>query len=332
MKLAVGFITYNTDTAKYLPYFLDSLFKSLESLPRDQFLVLARDNSDDRDNYNYDYIKNVFNKNEVLIDFSWSGGNDGFSKSYNIMISQAKEWGAEAFLIINPDTILAPDSLEKLLAALDEDKMLGSVAPKVLNWDFTNQKLTKVIDTCGLTLRPGLIFTDIGQGLIDANQFLNLSILGPSGAAGLYRMTALSKVKEKTGYLDERMFMYKEDCDLAYRLFLLGFSSKLVSEALVYHDRSVSAKGGSLFSVLRNRREKSKQVKSWSFLNQHLLMIKFWSKQDKFSKLKIIIRGLSFSVYALIFEPFLLKNYLKIRKYLREQIKDRKAIDQSKIL
>ncbi len=327
MKLAVGFITYNTDTAKYLPYFLDSLFKSLEYLPRGQFLVLARDNSDDKDNYNYEYIKNVFNKNEVLIDFSWSGGNDGFSKSYNIMISQAKEWGAEAFLIINPDTILAPDTLEKLLLALNSDGMLGSVAPKVLNWDFTNQKLTKVIDTCGLTLRPGLIFTDIGQGLLDTNQFHNFSILGPSGAAGLYRMTALSKVKEKTGFLDERMFMYKEDCDLAYRLFLLGFSSKLISEALVYHDRSVSAKGAGLFSILKNRKEKSKQVKSWSFLNQHLLMIKFWSKQDKLNKLKIITKWLSFGVYALIFEPFLLKNYLKISQYLREPKNNQKAID-----
>jgi len=185
MKIAIGFITYNADTAKYLPYFLDSLFKALEEWPREDFLVLARDNSEEPDNYNREYVDDVFNKKEKLIDLRWSGGNLGFAKSYNMMISEARDWGAEAFFIINPDTIIAPDALNKLAAALDADGLLGSVAPKVLRWDFANKKFTAKIDTCGLSLHPGLVFTDIGQGLTDTGQFHNFPILGPSGAAGL---------------------------------------------------------------------------------------------------------------------------------------------------
>lgn len=327
MKIAVGFITYNTNTAKYLPYFLDNLFKSLEKLNRDDILVLARDNSEEPDNYNREYIENVFNKKEKLIDFRWSGENIGFARSYNMMIAQAQEWGAEAFFIINPDTIIAPNTLEKLILSLASDKMLASVAPKVLRWDFTNQKLTKQIDTCGLQLQSALVFTDIGQGLPDLGQFHELSILGPSGAAGLYRMSALAKVKDKNGYLDERMFMYKEDCDLAYRLYLLGFSSKLVPDALVYHDRTVSAKGEGIFASFSNRSGKSRQVRSWSFLNQHLLIIKFWARQDFINKMRILVRVFLFGVFALFFEPFLLKNYFKISKYFREEWKGQKAID-----
>jgi len=319
MKIALGFITYNTDTAKYLPYFLDSLFKSLELLPKDDYLVLARDNSDESNNYNREYIESVFNKNEELIRFSFSGKNDGFSKSYNLMIAEAKEWGAEAFFIINPDTIIAPNTLEKLIEVLSSDNMLGSVAPKVLRWDFENQKLSTTIDTCGLSLRPGLVFVDIGQGLEDINQFHNFPILGPSGAAGLYRMSALEKVKDEFGYLDERMFMYKEDCDLAYRLFLAGFSSKLVPEALVYHDRSVSARGTGILSSLSGRAGKSRQVKIWSHLNQHLIIIKFWSKQSPINKLKILIRVFLFGIFAIFYEPFLLKNYSKISKFLKDK-------------
>jgi GT2 family glycosyltransferase len=319
MKIAIGFITYNADTAKYLPYFLDSLFKTLEDWPRADFLVLARDNSEEPNNYNREYIEEVFNKDEELIRFRWSGENVGFARSYNAMIDEADVWGADFFLMINPDTIIAPDSITKMVLALESNKMLGSVAPKVLRWDFVNLKLTKQIDTCGLMLNSGLVFTDIGQGLIDNGQFYDVSILGPSGAAGLYRMSALKQVKEKTGYLDERMFMYKEDCDLAYRLFLAGFSSILVPEAIIYHDRSVSAIGKGVFASLKNRSNKSQQVRSWSFLNQHLLFIKFWSKQSLISKTKIFIKIVIFAIFAIVKEPFLLKNYAKISQFYKEQ-------------
>jgi len=316
MKIAIGFITYNTDTAKYLPYFLDSLFKSLEHFKKDECLVLARDNSEEPNNYNREYVEDVYNKEEELIHFRWSGENAGFSKAYNAMIKEAIEWGAAAFLIINPDTIIAPDTLKKLIDTLESDNMLGSVAPKILRWDFAGQKLTTQIDTCGLWLRPGLQFIDIGQGLEDKKQFHDFPILGPSGAAGLYRIAALQKIKEATGYLDERMFMYKEDCDLAYRLFLAGFSSRLVPEALVYHDRSVASQGEGIFAVLKNRARKSKQVRIWSHLNQHLLIIKFWPKQDFRNKVKIFAKVFLFGVHTLFWEPFLLKNYAKISKYL----------------
>ncbi len=327
MKIAIGFITYNVDTAKYLPYFLDSLFKSLDHFEKDDCLVIARDNSDEVNNYNREYIEDVFNKTEKLINFSWSGENAGFSKSYNQMILESAYWGAEIFFMVNPDTVLAPDSLKKMVDVLNSDNFLGSVAPKILRWDFANKKLSNQIDTCGLSLNPGLVFTDIGQGMIDNGQFQNFPILGPSGAAALYKMTALDKIKKNNHFLDERMFMYKEDCDLAYRLFLEGFSSRLVPDALIYHDRSVAAKGSGLFSSLGNRSNKSREVRSWSFLNQHLLIIKFWSKQNFRNKLNILLRIVLFGIYALFFEPFLLKNYSKISQYLKEERLLQKAID-----
>lgn len=317
MKIAVGFITYNLDTAKYLPYFLDSLFKALETWPKDEILILACDNSDEADNYNRDYIETVFNKESRLINFSWSGENLGFAKSYNKMILEANNFGAEFFLMINPDTVLSPDSLLKLTTALNADKNLGSVAPKLLRWDFANLKLTKQIDSCGLTLSPGLQFSDIGQGKIDDGSFDSLDILGPSGAAALYRLNALNQVKESTGYLDERIFMYKEDCDLAYRLSLAGFSSQLVPQSLIYHDRTATSSGKGILNSLRSRGLKSKQVRAWSFLYQHLLFIKFWSKQGARDKIIIIARVFFLAIFALFREPFLLKNYFKIVKFIK---------------
>lgn len=317
MKIAVGFITYNTDTARYLPYFLDSLFQALNNWSLEDRLVLAVDNSDEPDNYNRQYIEEVINAELPLVDFWWSGANLGFAKSYNRMIAQAQAWGAEFFLMINPDTVINAEAINLLVKALAKETNLGSVAPKVRRWDFENLKLTNYLDTCGLGLAPGLRFRDIGQGVLDGGQFDGASIIGPSGAAALFRMSALEKTKEATGYLDERMFMYKEDCDLAYRLLKGGFSARLVPEALVYHDRTVTGTAHGVLTKIKERRKRSRQVRAWSFTNQHLLYFKHWSQQSLKEKLIITADALKMAIYALFFEQFLFKYYIKIIKIAR---------------
>ncbi len=316
MKIVVAFITYNEASSKYLSYFLDSLFKALENFSPSSYLILARDNSELQNNPNQEYIDNNINKSEKLINFTWSGANLGFAKAYNIMISEATRWGADYFLMINPDTVIAPDAINKLISEINRDNSLGSVSPKILRWDFKNKKFTNYIDTCGLSLNPGFVFKDIAQGLQDDGSFDKTTIIGPSGAAALFKISALEKVKEGGHYLDEDMFMYKEDCDLAYRLFCVGYKSSLVPSALIYHDRSASASKPGLMSIFQGRNTKSRAVKSWSFLNQHLLIIKHWRQQSLSSKLQILLRSLALFAYALIFERFLLKNYLTISKKL----------------
>lgn len=311
MKLAIGVITYNDSSAKYLPDFLGSLLVALNNLELIDWQILVRDNSEQKNNSNPEYFDGI---DKQHISFIWSGANLGFAKAYNLMITDAKNWGADYFLMLNPDTFIEPSAILKILAAINNDEKIASVTPKILRWDFENKKFTNYIDSCGLSVSPGLIFKDIGQGRVDDGSFDNSVIIGASGAAALFRMSALEDVKEKTGYLDEEMFMYKEDCDLAYRLFLKGYKSRLVSEAIIYHDRSASVAEPGLRGVLNSRKTKNNLVKSWSFLNQHLLIIKHWHTQNLRSKILILTRLFLMWSYALIFEPFLLKNYLIIKK------------------
>ncbi len=92
-----------------------------------------------------------------------------------------------------------------------------------------------------------------------------MEILGPSGAAGVYRLSGLEKIKVNNQYFDELMFMYKEDCDLDYRLFLAGYKSLYVSEAVIYHDRTVFSRGENDLKVVLNRKSKNKKVKEMVF-------------------------------------------------------------------
>jgi GT2 family glycosyltransferase len=157
-----------------------------------------------------------------------------------------------------------------------------------------------------------LRFYDLGQGEKDDKRFDFFKIFGPSGAAGIFRLSALEKIKENNQYFDEQFFMYKEDCDLAYRLFLAGFKSALVPSAIMYHDRTASSAGRGLLRKIFNRSKKSRQIRSWSFRNQHLIFIKHWTKQNLFSQAIIILRVLAMGVFSLILEQYLLKEYKNI--------------------
>lgn len=323
MKLAVGFITYNDASLKYLPDFLASLKEALSYLNDSEFRVLAFDNSDNGYSGNQDEL-NKFNKlHPGFVACLKAGENLGFSRAYNILIKQAEIYRADYFLVINPDTYLEKDLISKLCLALDENINLGSVSPKIRRWDFPANTKTKVIDSVGIALSCGLRFFDLGQGEVDSKQFDRQQILGPSGAAGLFRLSALRQVVENEDFFDERFFMYKEDCDLAYRLSKKGWKSSIAPEAVLYHDRTAAT--SSRFYLLRafNRSNKSRQVRAWSFVNQHLLFIKHWSNESFISKIIIICQVLAFGFFSLILEQFLLKEYKNILQLRRNQ----KSID-----
>ncbi|MBU2474646.1 glycosyltransferase [Patescibacteria group bacterium] len=311
IKLVVGFITYGELTAKYLPFFLNSLFANLNELSNN-FKVLAIDNSEQQNNQNIRYIKNNYSQ----ISIEWAGKNIGFARAYNKMIKKSIDLNAEYFLMFNPDIIIEKKAVKELIKAMDDDSKVEAISPKVLKWNFENNKKTNIIDTCGIQLKSGLRFVDSCQGQDDVGQFNNLEILGPSGTAGIYRISALEKIKQNNQYFDELMFMYKEDCDLVYRLFLNGFKSKCVTEAIIYHDRTVAAKGNSNLLIALNRRNKSKQEKKWAFLNQHIIFVKYWHLQNFWNKLAIIWYEIKILIFVLLFERYLLKQFWKLRKML----------------
>jgi len=316
MKLAVGFLTYNEASAKYLADFLPSLEKALAFLNQDDFKVFAYDNSDPANLINKEIISEFNLVHSNLIDYSSSGENLGFGRAYNILINWAISLRADYFLVINPDIILEPNALRSLTISLDENKDLAAVSPKIYYWDYQNKKKTNIIDSLGIMVKPGLRFFDLGQGTLDNGQFANLDykIIGPSGATGLFRLSALEKIAylDKNGnkqYFDERFFMYKEDCDLAYRLYLTGLKSKIISQAIFYHDRTSGSDEQNFLQKIINRSGKSRQVRAWSLRNQNIIYQKYWKKQNFVNKILIIFWFCASFIFSLILEQFNLKVY-----------------------
>ncbi|MFH0951010.1 MAG: glycosyltransferase family 2 protein [bacterium] len=310
-KLTIGILTYGQVTAPYLPSFLSSL------LAQDckDWQILVLDNSEQADNSNVQFLQDY-----PQIDYQWAGSNLGFAQGHNILIDKAIAWGAKYYLALNVDIILESDAISQLLKAMEADEKLGSVSPKVLRWDFAHQTKTKQIDSCGIKQLSGLHFIDLGQGQIDAGQYDQASILGPSGCIALYRLSALQQVKEGKNYYDPAFFMYKEDVDLACRLQLAGWQSKLVPTALIYHDRTIASSGYHWWQIIKARQGHNHLNKQYSFLGQLILFYKYWPWQNFWQKIIIISRLKIMLGYALFFERYLLGEWPKF-KAIRPQLK-----------
>jgi|GEM_PF-370779 len=330
MELAVGFILYKENSAQYLAEFLPSLRAALKFLPTSEYRIYAFDNSPLNDKSNELIIDRFNRENSALglkIEYQRAadGINQGFGRAYNRLIEQAVRDGACYFFMINPDTVLDAATILELVKAMEVEKVrkdspsdcpdsqeLAVAVPKIRRWDFFARCRTEMIDSCGLIQKIGLRFKDLGQGEKDEGQYDHLApgkIISASGAAGLFRLSALEKIKEKGQYFDERFFMYREDCDLALRLNRIGGVARLVSTALIYHDRTAASSGRGLFRALQDRFKKSRQVRSWSHLSELLIYVKHWKSQNLVSQSVIIIRILFIFIFSLILEQFNLKNY-----------------------
>lgn len=312
-KLVVGFIVFGESTAEYLPYFLPSLksqtFKDFKALAFDSLKM--KENKPYRpikDRSSNEYIKKEYPEIELIDSLK----NAGFARSHNKMIDKARRLGADYYLVINADVILEPNALEEMVRILDNNKDVAAVSPKMLKWNFADNEKTDFIDTCGIGFRSGLTFYNIGQGK-RYERPIERDLIGPSGAGGLYRIDVLEKVAESGKYFDENMFMYKEDCDLAYRLYLAGYQTRFASQAVIYHDRTASLRKG-LFAFFKDRKNRNSKINKWSFLNQQIIFLKYWAKQGRLSKLMIIVWQIKAFFYLLLFEQYLLLEYLKLFK------------------
>jgi hypothetical protein len=338
MKIAISFITYGESTAKYLPYFLSRDAWQCVSTNNVEFKILAIDNTETEDNENARFIK----KNYPQIDFIWVGKNLGFAKAYNIMINKARAWGADYFFCINPDTIVEPDAISEMIKILESDENIGAVQPKIRQLRITNYELrigeerekeikngkTNIIDSLGLVMDDKFRFFDNNQGekdqlTINNNQLSIKEIFGFTGAATLLRMSALQDVAYNNGYFDELMFMYKEDCDLSMRLRLAGWKIVLAPQAVIYHDRTAAAIGNNFWQVIKNRKNKSANLKRWSFLNQWIVILKYLNLFSWRVKIKTIFYQLQSLIFVLLFEPYLLKELIRLWK-IRREIKKRR--------
>ncbi len=329
--LVTGFITYNESTVKYLADFLPSLKAALDlwrANSGDEYEIINFDNSTPGHLENRDYIK----KNFPDIRIVENNANIGFARAYNSMIRAAVLKGADYFFMVNPDITLALDSIWQMFSEIIKDEKIAGIAPRILKWNFSEKKLSDIIDSDGLYMTKAHRFCDRHQGLKlnEVDQKVE-AVFGFTGAAVLLRIKALEDVAWKFNnnfeFLDELMFMYKEDADLSYRLQLAAWKIIFCPQALVYHDRTANPLGESSWQIIANRRLKSRHVKEWSFMNQLVVYNRYrrlrYSAQARWQTTVYHWQSL---IYVLVFESYLIPQIVKFWRAKKIRQAKRRAL------
>lgn len=148
--------------------------------------------------------------------------NRGFAEACNRGVSAGTgEW----VVLLNNDVDCRPDFLERVTVPL-EDPAIGSVAALML------QPGEERIDSIGLCTDVTLAGYPRLQGLPIARAADCEPVLaGPAGTAAAYRRSAW----EQVGGLDETIFAYMEDLDLALRLRIAGWGTVAAPDAVGVH-------------------------------------------------------------------------------------------------
>ncbi|MEO7555233.1 MAG: glycosyltransferase family 2 protein [Acidimicrobiales bacterium] len=179
--------------------------------------------------------------------------NRGFGAGSMLGIATLKP--DEAFVaLVNPDAFVGPGWLAPLVEALQADEGLGAACSKLL---LASDAVPPIINNAGALLRADGYGIERGFGEPDRGQHdAPGETFGWSGGCALLRRAYLDDV----GGLDERLFLYYEDTDLAWRGRLRGWRYAYVPSSVVRHRLGGSTGAGRGGAVHAHHSERNRLV------------------------------------------------------------------------
>jgi GT2 family glycosyltransferase len=219
---AAAVIIVNWNGARYLRPCLDSLRR--QTHPDFEVIVVDNGSTDG----SVEMMRADYPEARLLA----LGQNYGFIVACN---EGARLTEAEILVMLNNDTEAEPGWLVALCRALEDNPQAGSAASKMLLFDRRD-----TLHNAGDILGPGLMPQNRGVWEVDHGQYdAQTDVFGACGGAAAYRRA----LWQQLGGFDERLFMYLEDVDLAWRAQDAGWTCIFAPEARVYHHLSASGGG-----------------------------------------------------------------------------------------
>ena len=241
MDLSIIIVNYNVK--HFLDQCLLSVRNAISKLDAEIFVV---------DNNSVDGSCAMVREKFPEVNLVENNSNLGFSKANNQAIKEAK---GEFILLLNPDTVIEEDTLDKCIGYVRDHPETGGLTVKMIdgNGKFLPESkrslptprvaFYKIFGLSRLFPRSR-VFSKYHLGYLDQDEINEIEIL--PGAFMLIRKEAVDKV----GLLDETFFMYGEDIDYSYRLIKAGYKNVYFPRATIIHYKGESTKKGSLSYVL----------------------------------------------------------------------------------
>ena len=294
-SLTIQIVTWNS--AGDLPPALEAL----QSIPDDVVVRVIDNNSSDN---SLDIIQQALPHADIVRNKK----NLGFGPAHNQGIALCD---TEFILLHNPDLVLEWGAMNHFLSLFADDRV-GAVQGKLLRTKPKPGTIPK-FDTTGIILTKALNGRERAAGEEDRGQYDTPgTILAPSGAAGLYRISALHDVAHRTEhgeeFFDHDFFAYKEDVDLGWRLNRAGWKVLYDPTVLGYHSRALKREG--LFNWGLNPVKIYQRLRSprtaYSLRNWFWLMLKNVSpKQLLLHTPHVLAREVVMLLLSILYPPLL---------------------------
>lgn len=173
-----------------------------------------------------------------------SGKNSGFAAGNNIGIRYALAQTADYILVLNNDTLVAPDCISELVNFAERNTKAGLLGPKIFDmgtevyrqWAVQHRLSFWSILWILSPLRRLIYGTGMFKKFFYTGEHRAAQVYGIPGSAMFFRATAL----ERIGLFDERTFIYWEEFIVAEKLRSLGLLTYVVPQAVIWHKESAS--------------------------------------------------------------------------------------------
>lgn len=200
--------------------FIDTCLRSVLDSNYPNFEVILVDNGSS--DGSLAYVKKAFGS-DARLKFVENRGSLGPAVGRN---RGARASAGEYLVFLDNDTQTAVNWIQELVKVLENDRSIGAAQAKLL------RMATKKYDCAGDYLGPLGFLIERSRGAEDIGQFDSIAdILSAKSAASVIRKDLF----EKIGGFDEDYYMYLEETDLSWRVWLSGKRVVFIPGAVVYH-------------------------------------------------------------------------------------------------
>ena len=210
-------------------------------------IIVVDNNSSDGSDFNVETLPNV-----LLVKLE---GNYGFAKACNIGATKSD---SKYLLFLNPDTVVYPNTLEKVYFFMESeagsDVAICGVQQRDRDGNILrhSSRCPSLLSFFMMTIGLSKIFPKLGHIMQECMHNKSRKVDHVIGAFYFIRRNVFD---ELNGF-DERFFMYLEDLDLSCRVKKIGLSSMYLSDVYIEHfcgGSSQQVKSHRLFYSLRSR-------------------------------------------------------------------------------
>ena len=236
MKVGVILVNYKDYAERFLAPCLASLHNLDSTIKPDIFIV---DNASSSESETY--LRTQSPEARIIC----NQNNDGFAKGNNDAMKIMLAEGYEYILLLNMDASLDPGALKELLRVAEANPLAGAVQARLM-LDPDRELLNSLGN---VTHFLGFGYCRAYREKYHDDKVESTAIAYPSGACVLLSTEALKKVS----LFDEEFWMYNEDQDLGWRLWLSGWQCLLAPRAVAYHHYEFSRSISKFYWLERNR-------------------------------------------------------------------------------